>query len=163
MKKTALLLSLIIALSTQAIAQLKNANVSQLGFMAGSWTLKHKWGDMEEIWAPPMGDNLVSTFRCVKDGKVVFYEFMVVEQSSTGPVLKLRHFNRGSIGWEEKDKPYLMPAIKLIGKEVTFESTDKSVRITYGRISPTRLDCILDEKDKKGIWTKESFNYTLKK
>jgi hypothetical protein len=57
------------------------------------------------------GRYMVSTFRCVKDGKVVFYEFMAIEQSDSIPVMKLRHFNKGSIGWEDKDKPYLMPVI----------------------------------------------------
>lgn len=146
-----------------ADAQSKTKSVKDLAFMTGTWTLKHQWGDMEEIWGVPMGDNLVSTFRCVKDGKVVFYEFMTVEQTDSIPIMQLRHFNKGSIGWEDKDKPYLMPAISLTKNAVVFESTDKTVRITYRRISPLKLDCILDEKDKTGTWKKDVFSYTLKK
>lgn len=131
--------------------------------MAGTWTLKHEWGDMEEFWGQPIGDNMASTFRCVKDGKVVFYEFMVIEQTDSIPVLKLRHFNKGSIGWEDKDKPYLMPAIKVIANEVVFQSLDKAVIITYKRKSPLKLDCILDEMGKDGKWKKDVFAYTLKK
>lgn len=131
--------------------------------MAGKWTLKHQWGDMEEFWGAPMGDNMVSAFRCVKEGKVVFYEFMVIEDSGSMPVMKLRHFNKGSIGWEDKEKPYLMPAIKLTKSDVLFESADKKVRITYRRLSPVRLDCILDEQDKAGKWKQDVFAYTLKK
>jgi len=160
--KKALLILLLTTAAFSGFAQQKKATVKDLAFMAGTWTLKHKWGDMEEIWGPPMGDNLVSTFRCVKDGKVVFYEFMAIEQDSI-PVLKLRHFNKGSIGWEDKDKPYLMPAIKTAKNEVVFESLDKNVIITYKRLSATRMDCILDEKGKKGIWQKDVFSYTLKK
>jgi len=130
--------------------------------MAGTWTLKHDWGDMEEFWGQPMGDNMVSTFRCVKNGEVIFYEFMTIEQSDTTPVMKLRHFNKGSIGWEDKDKPYLMPATKVAPDEVVFESLDKSVLITYKRISATKMDCILNEKGKDGKWSKDVFNYTLK-
>lgn len=162
MKKLVLLLTLT-ALSYQSFAQLKKAAVKDLAFMAGKWTLKHEWGDMEEFWGAPMGDNMVSTFRCVKDGKILFYEFMAIEASDTVPVMKLRHFNKGSIGWEDKDKPYLMPAVKLTKNEVVFESLDKTVRITYHRVSPFKLDCILNEKDKKGVWKKDVFNYTLSK
>jgi hypothetical protein len=126
MKKAYLLILLISSITFSASAQLKKASVKDLAFMAGTWTLKHEWGDMEEFWGPPMGDNMVSTFRCVKDGKMVFYEFMAIEQSDSIPVMKLRHFNKGSIGWEDKDKPYLMPVIKLAANEVvTFESLDK--------------------------------------
>lgn len=131
--------------------------------MAGTWTLKHEWGDMEEFWGPPMGDNMVSTFRCVKDGKIVFYEFMAIEQTGSIPVMKLRHFNKGSIGWEDKDKPYLMPAIKIDNDQVTFQSLDKNVIITYKRINSLKMDCILDEKGKDGKWKKDVFNYTLRK
>jgi hypothetical protein len=164
MKKTYLLILLILAITASAAsAQLKKASVHDLAFMAGTWTLKHEWGDMEEFWGPPMGDNMVSTFRCVKDGKIVFYEFMVIEQSDNGPVMKLRHFNKGSIGWEDKDKPYLMPVIKLTANEVVFQSLDKVVLITYKRISPFKMDCVLDEKGKDGKWKKDVFNYTLRK
>ncbi|OOQ61648.1 DUF6265 family protein [Mucilaginibacter pedocola] len=161
MKKIVLLFAVTL-LSHQTFAQLKAA-VKDLSFMAGKWTLKHEWGDMEEFWGAPMGDNMASIFRCVKDGKVVFYEFMVIEETDGVPVMKLRHFNKGSIGWEDKDRPYLMPAIKLTKNEVLFESVDKTVRITYRRVSPVKLDCILDEKDKKGVWKKDVFNYSLSK
>ncbi|MES2062171.1 MAG: DUF6265 family protein [Bacteroidota bacterium] len=163
MKKALLIILLIPAITGLAFAQLKKATIKDLAFMAGTWTLKHEWGDMEEFWGPPMGDNMVSTFRCVKDGKIVFYEFMAIEQSDSIPILKLRHFNKGSIGWEDKDKPYLMPVIKLTTNEVVFESLDKAVLITYKRISPLKMDCILDEKGKDGKWKKDVFNYTLRK
>ncbi|TFF36660.1 DUF6265 family protein [Mucilaginibacter psychrotolerans] len=163
MKKTLSLLLFGFFIISVGFAQTKKASVKDLAFMAGKWTLKHEWGDMEEFWGAPMGDNMVSTFRCVKDGKVVFYEFMVIEASESMPVMKLRHFNKGSIGWEEKDKPYLMPAIKITKNEVVFESVDKTVRITYRRVSTVKLDCILDEKDKKGTWKKDIFNYSLSK
>jgi hypothetical protein len=162
MKRLSLLTILISLTTCCAFAQTKTATVKNLAFMAGTWTLKHEWGDMEEFWGQPMGDNMVSTFRCVKNGEVVFYEFMTIEQSDTIPVMKLRHFNKGSIGWEDKDKPYLMPAIKVTANEVVFESLDKTVLITYKRVSPTKMDCILDEKGKDGKWSKDVFNYSLK-
>ena len=163
MKKPYLAILLILIVGFTASAQSRKPSVRDLSFMAGTWTLKHQWGDMEEFWGQPMGDNMVSTFRCVKGGKVVFYEFMAIEQSDSAAVMKLRHFNKGSIGWEEKDKPYLMPAVKFANNEVVFESLDKTVRITYKRLSPLKLDCTLDEKDKDGKWSKDVFNYTLKK
>ncbi|MFD0793771.1 DUF6265 family protein [Mucilaginibacter litoreus] len=161
MKKLSLIVIILINTAISAFAQKGKASISDLNFMTGTWTLKHKWGDMEEIWSKPMGDNLMSTFRCVKDGKVVFYEFMVVEQAASGPVLILRHFNKGSIGWEDKDKPYLMPAVAVTKNQVAYLSKDKKVLITYKRLSTQRLDCILDEEGKDGKWTQEVFSYTL--
>jgi hypothetical protein len=137
-------------------------NMQNLAFMAGTWTLKHKWGDMEEFWGPPMGDNMVSSYRCVKDGKVVFYEFVVIEQTNGVPILKMRHFNPGNVAWEDKDKPLHYKLITLVKSKAIFESTDQSVKLTYERLSPSKMNVVLDEKDKKGIWQKETFSYTLK-
>jgi len=143
-------------------AQSPKATVKDLAFMAGTWTLKHEWGDMEEYWGPPMGDNMVSSYRCVKNGKVVFYEFVVIEQTNGAPMMKMRHFNPGNIGWEEKDKPLICRLVSLTKGKVQFESTDKQVKLTYERVSPTKLNCILEEKDKQGKLQKDVFAYTLK-
>lgn len=150
------------SLTNTAFAQVKEEKVSQLAFMAGTWTQQHKWGDMEEFWSKPMGDNMVSSFRNVKDGKVTFYEFVVIEQTDSIPVMKMRHFNRGSIAWEEKDTPFLLPLVKLEHDLAGFESVDKSVRLAYKRVSTEKMDVILEEKGKDGKWQKDVFNYTLK-
>ena len=130
--------------------------------MAGTWTLKHKWGDMEEFWGPPMGNNMVSSYRCVKDGKVVFYEFVVIEQTNGLPIMKMRHFNPGNIGWEEKDKPLSYKLISLTKNKAVFESPEKTLKLIYERLNHVKMNVILDEKDKNGIWQKEVFAYTLK-
>jgi len=163
MKKIIPPVILLLLSSLNTHAQLKTASVKELSFMAGTWAQKNKWGDLEEFWGLPMGDNMVSSFRCVKDGTVTFYEFVVIEQEGAIPVMKIRHFNRGSIAWEEKDKPYLLPLTGLADKEATFEALDKSVRLTYKRVATDKLDVILNEKDKNGAWKKDVFNYLLKK
>ena len=102
---------LLLLFSLTAFSQQQKFKITDLEFMAGNWKTASDWGDMDEIWSSPMGNCMMCTFRCVKDGKVVFYEFIVIEQNENDsvPVLKLRHFNPGSIGWEDKDKPYLYP------------------------------------------------------
>jgi hypothetical protein len=162
MKKLHLVL-LILTITPTAFAQVTKATVKDLAFMAGTWAQKHPWGDMEEFWGPPMGDNMICSFRCIKDGSPVFYEFIVIEPVNSTPVMKIRHFNKGSIAWEEKDKPYLLPLIRWKKNEAEFEATDKQVRIVYKRLSPVKLDSYLYEKDKAGKWKKDEFNYILKK
>ncbi len=129
--------------------------------MSGRWTLKHQWGDMEEYWSQPMGDNLMSSYRCVKDGKVIFYEFVVIEQEGDSPVMKMRHFNRGNIAWEQKNAPQQYKMISISANKVTFASPDKQVKLSYQRTASNKLVVTLDEKDKKGNPHTELFNYTL--
>ncbi|MBX2947576.1 MAG: hypothetical protein KF725_17230 [Cyclobacteriaceae bacterium] len=137
------------------------AELSQLNFISGKWTGSMAWGDMEEYWSEAMGDNMVCAFRCVKDGKVMFYEFIVIEQSNTGvPVMKLRHFNRGNIAWEEKDKPYEYPLVKLEKNKAVFEAPDKKTRLIYERLNENRLKAVL-EREKGGKWEADEFLYQL--
>lgn len=143
-------------------AQGFKATLSDLAFMAGQWEVKHAWGDMEEVWEKPMGNSMISTFRCVKDGKAVFYEFVIVEQEGPIPVMKLRHFNPGSIGWEEKNEPLSYPLVSLKDQRAMFEARDQSLRLIY-EVDADKLDVILEEKNKKGEWEKVVFNFLRKK
>jgi hypothetical protein len=156
------LLLFLLGFSVAGYAQEFKASVSDLAFMAGTWQVKHEWGDMEEYWGAPMGTSMVSSFRCVKDGKPVFYEFVVIEQEGEIPVMKLRHFNSGSIGWEEKNTPLSYPLVSLKDNKAVFEAKDQSVRLIYAVVSD-KLDVVLEEKNKKGEWEKIVFNFLRKK
>lgn len=154
--KTILLVVLVSALKSNA--QELTASLKDLSFMTGNWFQKHEWGDMEEYWSAPMGDCMTSTFRCVKDGKAVFYEFMIIEQTGKIPVMKLRHFNPGSIGWEDKEHPQSFPLVQLVQNKAVFAAADGSLRLSYVRSATDKLDITLEEKDKKGKWTTTLFN-----
>ncbi|MCP9750674.1 DUF6265 family protein [Ferruginibacter sp. HRS2-29] len=144
-------------------AQTAKPTINDLSFMAGTWTQDHEWGWMEEHWSKPMGNCMASSFRCVKDGKVVFYEFMVIEQDSSGPVLKLRHFNAGNIAWEDKNSPVEFVVLSIQKNSVVFESRDKTLKITYTVVPEKQMNIILDEKNKEGIWSATSFNLKYSK
>lgn len=139
------------------------ADLEQLNFMTGNWVGSTSWGDMEEYWSKPMGDNMICSYRCVKNGKVVFYEFIVVEQSASGvPMMKLRHFGPGNIAKEEKDKPFEYPLAQLKGKKAVFESGDKKLKLIYERLDENQLRVVLD-REKNGVWVKDEFLYTISK
>jgi Domain of unknown function (DUF6265) len=148
--------------SISAFAQIKKAAVKDLAFMSGTWVQKSEWGDLEEFWSQPNGESMMSSFRCVKNGKALFYEFVVIELEEGSPVMKMRHFNRGSIAWEEKEKPLLFPLISLKGKLAVFEMKDKSVRLSYQLIAENKLSVVLEEKDKNGQLKKDIFSFTRK-
>lgn len=129
--------------------------------MSGTWTGKMEWGELEEYWGEPMGDNMICSFRCVKDGKALFYEFIVIEQSTEGvPVMKLRHFNPGSIAWEDKENPNDYPLASLTKNRAVFESADKKTRLIYERQSKNKLLAVL-EREKDGKVEVDNFIYLL--
>jgi hypothetical protein len=106
---------------------------------------------------------MMCSYRCVKDGKIVFYEFIVIEQLATGPVMKLRHFSPGNIAWEEKDKPYEYPLMYLDENVARFERPDKKTALTFERTAVDKLKVTLERQDKDGKWVQDEFNYTAAK
>lgn len=147
-------------LTTNSYAQTKKINISQLAFMSGNWTQDHEWGKMEESWSEPMGNCMMSAFRCVKDGQVKFYEFVVIEQSDSVPVLKMRHFSPGNIGWEDKQTPIGFPLKQLDKNKVLFISGDQSLKMTYEVVPKKTMMITLEEKEKTGNWTTTVFHFT---
>jgi len=119
--------------------------LADLQFMAGQWKTSSDWGDMDEYWSSPNGNCMMCTFRCVKNGNPIFYEFILIEQNETdeAPVMKLRHFSPGSIGWEDKESPYLYPLVSIAGQKAVFERPDKETTLIYERLSENTLKSVL--------------------
>jgi len=162
MKKTLLILSFLVSITVTTFSQsAPQWTVNDLKFISGKWTGSTEWGDMEEYWSEPMGNTMMCSYMCVDKGKVVFYEFIVIENSDTVPIMKLRHFNPGSIAWEDKENPHLYPLIKLETNLALFESADKKTKMTFQRIDAESLKIILDMEGKDGKWESVVFDYGL--
>jgi hypothetical protein len=136
--------------------------LADLGFIAGSWGADWAGGFGEEHWSTASGDSMVGTFRFVKDGKARFYEMMLIEQTPEGPVLRLKHFNPGLIGWEEKAQVYSYPLIEYRQGLAVFERPDKQTRMTFRRTSTDSLSVLL-EQTKDGKQTSQEFKFRLLK
>jgi hypothetical protein len=161
MKKSIVVSLFSIMAAISAYSQAPRRDIKDLAFMAGKWITHSAWGDMEENWSEPMGNSMMCAYRCVKDGKVIFYEFIVIEQMDSGPVMKLRHFSPGNIGWEEKDKPYEYPLMFLEADKARFERPDKKTALTFHRTSADTMKVILERQDKDGRWIEDIFDYKL--
>jgi hypothetical protein len=137
-------------------------DMKSLAFISGKWTATMSWGNLEEYWSEPMGNCMMCTFRCVNNGKVIFYEFIVIEQQPDSlPVMKLRHFNPGNIAWEDKNTPYIYPLVKIEKNKARFESPDKKTAMTFLRVAHEKLMVILERTDKEGKQAIDTFDYTL--
>jgi len=75
--------------------------------------------------------------------------------------MKLRHFNPGSIGWEEKNAPLEYPLIALKDNRAVFQAKDQSLRLIYA-VTAGKMEVILEEKNKKNEWEKMVFSYSRK-
>jgi len=121
-------------------AQVTSPAMEQLSFLTGRWTSDTPDEYQEESWSPIRAQNITGQFRVLHKGTPVFYEFWTVEMDHNMPVLKLKHFNAGLIGWEDKDKSTRMPLRKVSANEVLFEEEDGSTTLHYQRTGDT-LTC----------------------
>ncbi len=137
------------------------ASLQDLAWIAGRWQGELRGAPIEETWGAPSGDNMVGMFRAVRDGKVRFYEIMVIEQEATGPVFRLKHFNRNLAGWEEKEAPQAYPLASSKPGEAVFESSDKEkpLRFIYRKTADDSL-VIRIESVKDGKPSAQVFQFT---
>lgn len=124
-------------------------------WLAGHWQGEGFGGICEEIWNKPSGSSMVGTFKLIVEGEVRFYEIMTITLDSTGPVLKIKHFNADLTGWEEKDKVITFPYVGASENMIEFDgliyektAVDKlritvSMKQSDGTISEETIDCRL--------------------
>jgi uncharacterized protein DUF6265 len=133
----------------------QDVSLRDLEFISG-----HSQGDLdggiaEEIWSEPAGDSMMGAYREVKNGKVQIYEMMAIEQTAKGPVLRLKHFNAGLEGWEDKTQVWNFPLVRFTAREALFENAEKGIRIGYLLAEAGILEATVEHPGAK----KEVFRY----
>lgn len=98
-----LILTLLAACQHAGSQQASAARIEDAAWLAGRWIGSGLGGQLEEIWSPPAGGQMVGHFRLLRDGKPVFYEFMLMDVVEGGFRMRLKHFNPDYTAWEEKD------------------------------------------------------------
>lgn len=123
--------------NTELIENKAELNLGDYTWLIGHWKGDGFGGISEEIWAPPIDGTMMGMYRHYKEGKLVFYEFLLLNKDG----LKLKHFHPDLIGWEAKDDftTFAMveySAHKLVLKGLTFEKksdTKMEIRLKLKR------------------------------
>lgn len=133
--------------------QSPKATIREMAWLAGHWQGPALGGISEEFWSDPAGGSMMGMYRLVKDGKVVFYEFLTILEDSGSLVLKLKHFNPDLKGWEEKDETREFPLVKLSNGEIFFDG------MTFRRDGKNSVTVFLLIGNKEGTSREEAFVY----
>ncbi|MGI9517810.1 MAG: DUF6265 family protein [Pirellulaceae bacterium] len=104
------------------------ATVNDIAWIAGHWQGEAMGGQFEETWNPPMGGAVMGMFKFVQDDNVGFYELLTIVPHDDSIILRLKHFDQGMTGWEEKDKSVEFPLVRITESEANFEG------LTFRRI-----------------------------
>ncbi len=91
MRRFILPLALLLAPAAPAAAQLPQATLDKLAFMAGCWSgpvqMRGGTGTLEERWTPPSANAMQGMSRWLRDGRTVDFEFTLVTADSAGIVM----------------------------------------------------------------------------
>jgi len=146
--------------SSRAIGQIPAASqLVPLAFLAGHWTGDAEGSHSDEIWSNPAGSSIIGMYREVDQGKPVFYEFWAIELDGTTPVFKMKHFNAGMIGWENKEEMVRLPVTESSPTSVTFAREDGHLTIRYVLEDSSHLTSTLDRIDKEGKRHSDVFRF----
>ena len=143
-------------------ADSKPSSVADLAWIAGQWQGQKGGDQLDEHWSAPASGTMMGMFRWLKGGKILVYELLAIEDSddrARGPVLLLRHFGTGLIGWEEKDAPLRCPLAGGGPGEAIFACVGEPTRLIYRRAGENGLTVLL-EKQKDGQTRTDEFVYT---
>jgi hypothetical protein len=132
-----------------AFSQKTDPALQPLAFLSGRWTSDSTEGQEEEYWSQATGRNMVGTFRVLKDGDAVFYEFSVIEVEDGRAIFKMKHFDRGLLGWEEKADMVRLTLSVRDGQDVLFSKSDGSLSLRYQRNGDELISTLRRVKDGK--------------
>jgi hypothetical protein len=134
--------------------------LDSLGWMAGHWI--GTGSDVsEEVWLPPTADAMLGMWRWANAGTMRLYELLTIAREQDRIVLRLRHFRPDLVALEEKEKPFVLPLVKIAPREAVFEgigSDGGPLTISYRRPTGNRLEASVERGGRK-----DGFVYRLKK
>ena len=128
-----------------------SATLADMSWLAGQWTGTGLGGVSEEMWSAPAGGAMMGMYRLLRDGVVVFYEFLALVEEEGSLVLKLKHFDADLTGWEEKDRFVSFRLVRMTPAEAYFGG------LTFRRAGDDRLEIFLALRDADGTVREEAF------
>lgn len=140
------------------------AGVTDMAWLAGHWVDESEGNLSEETWGPPSGDCLVGMWRLVIGGKAKVFELLTITTEPDGLVLRLRHFDRSGVAWEDKEHPLALKLVRSKEREAVFQGkgTEGFLRISYRRMDDA-LTSIVEKGASEKEAKREEFRFVRKR
>lgn len=149
MTQIAVGIALLVLISAAGPAHAQTTPVSVLDWMAGSWAGADGRVEHEEHWTAPKGGAMVGMHRTVRDGRMVEFEFLRIEERQ-GALVYLSMPNGRSPA-----TPFTLKSLE--GQRVVFENLahDFPHRVIYWRDGDdlrTRIEGVVNGKERSMEW-----------
>ena len=133
------------------------ATLADAAWLEGHWVGTGLGADAEEVWLGPAGGAMAGMFRLLSQGEVQFYEIWALVEEEGSLVLRLKHFDRGMVAWEEREEMVVFPLVALDEKTLWFDG------LTMKRDGPDALTVWVAMERADGTVTEGEFVYRRKK
>lgn len=154
--RTALLLLLLAAPGTLLAQQPDGGRsileISALGFMAGHWVSPDN-NDAEEVWLAPRAGSMAGSFRvAIPEGHHVL-EYLVIQQTETGVVLRFKHYRPDYSTWEQQANVYELTEAENNRAVFVLTSENKNVpqRMIYTSPAADQLNFVGESAGKEPL------------
>ena len=78
------------------------ATLDDVSWLVGNWSGEAFGQTFEEHWNPPTAGSMIGFFKLMDDGEVSFYELLLLVEEEGSLSLKVKHFSRDFVAWEDK-------------------------------------------------------------
>lgn len=127
--------------------------IQDIAWIAGHWRGEAFGGMADEVWSPPLGRSMMGMYQLIQDDEVAFYEFLTISEEEGSLILRLRHFDRQMVGWEEKDGAQVFPLVRVTPAEVQFDG------LTFRSIDGDSFEVSLRTRRDDGTEHELEFHY----
>jgi hypothetical protein len=134
-------------LPNEAEADPVEFDINNYTWLAGHWTGDGFGGVSDEVWSLPANGTMMGVYRHILDGKVVFYEFLTLDETG----MKLKHFYPDMKAWEDKEDFVHFELVEATPDKLTFKG------LVFERKSDTAMEISLKLKE-KGVVRTEVFH-----
>ena len=147
-------------------ARVAASPLDEVAWLAGQWVGTTNSGAfIEESWMAARDGLMLGSFRWDRGQGRWLFEFMTLEADPASPstlVLRLKHFDRGFKGFEEKAESTTFRSVETTASRVLFElKRDQGVvRLTYARTGADGLQVTFEETEAGKPPTRIDFSYS---
>ena len=109
------------------------AEIGDLEWFAGIWQGTVGEDDVEEAWTSPRNGSMIGMFRWFREGEIRLIEVITIAEFDGVLRLKIKHFDRALVSWEDKDKTTDFLLVQSSPNLAAFVEDGKSQWLVYKR------------------------------
>lgn len=117
----------------EGAAEPPKAGLASVAWMAGRWEGEFRGRKVEEHWMAPAGGSMLGSCRWTAQGKTVFREFLLLEETDEGLVMTVSHVGPKMAKLEEKPPTFLLESLKENEAVFREQKPEQPTRIRYRR------------------------------